>query len=592
MRNPVRDTLGLPVLLAFWLVAASVLFHAALTHHHTQRVFRNGAAVAEAYERRAAAAGVLTLMRDAETGQRGFLLTGQDRYLEPYVRAREDLPATLERLREVPSLGPEEDRLVARMRSATAITMEEFERSLRVRREQGLGAVREQVLADRGRQAMVDLRAASSDIRELETRELERRAEESRVSYRSTLLARLITIVAGLTLVYAAYRLSDRNAWERARHLALRHADLERFRVTLRSIGDAVIVTDAEARVRSMNPVAEALTGWQGGWESLPVTEVFRVQDEAGHAGRDPVGRVLEEGRGVTLQNPSELVKRDGQTLAIDDSAAPIRGGDGNLTGVVLVFRDITERREAERLVRRQQEALEESDRRKDEFLTVLAHELRNPLGALRNAVEVLRLVKAGSAEAAGARDIIERQLRRMTRLVDDLIDVARISSGRMALHRAPSDVGEAVDAAVERTASLFAGKRQRLERRGAPGRLFVDGDAGRLVQVFTNLLNNAARYTAPGGRIELEVARAACEVVVTLRDDGIGIGPDLLPHVFDLFRQGQQASGTAEGGLGIGLTLAHRIVAMHGGTLTAASPGAGSGSTFVVSLPLAELPA
>jgi PAS domain S-box-containing protein len=583
--------LGLPVVLAFGLVAAFVLFNGVLAHRHTALVHENGRAVAEGYRRIAACDRLLSLMQDAETGQRGFLLTGEEAYLAPYSQATQALAATLDELHNLGSLGPQEEQLVATMRSAIDVKMQELGDTIALRREKGFGAAREVVLTDRGRQAMQDIRAAAAAIGELEKREVARRTDESSASYRSALVARVVATVLGLGLVFGVYRLSDRNATERARNAALRHEQAERFRVTLTSIGDAVIVTDAEARVRFMNPVAERLTGWESDWDGRPVGDIFQIRDEtSGQPGRDPVGRVLRERQVVALENHTELVRRDGTAIPIDDSAAPIFASANELTGVVLVFRDITERRRAERLVHSQKEALEEGDRRKDEFLAMLAHELRNPLAALRNAIEVLRLVKGDSEEAAQARAIILRQVQQMARMVDDLIDVARISSGRMTLRRAPVEIREVVEAATETTAALFEERRHALDVRLPAEPIFVDGDAVRLAQVLTNLLNNAAKYTDSGGRVELVVSRTDAGAVVSVLDNGMGMGEDLLPHVFDLFRQGQRSRGS-EGGLGIGLHLARRIVDLHGGTIEAASPGAGRGSVFVVTLPVSGPP-
>jgi PAS domain S-box-containing protein len=577
--------------LAFWLLAAFVAWSGVLAHHHTKRVYENGRLVAEAHARTAASARLLSLMQDAETGQRGYLLTGEESYLAPYTKATRDIAAHLDKLASLGSLGPEEDALVSRMRAAAAIKLAELAETVALRREQGFEAARAVVLTDRGRQAMLEIRSAAEAIGDLEREELARRAEQSQQSYRSALLARVLATLIGLGLIFGAYRLTDRNARERADHAALRHEQAERFRVTLSSIGDAVIVTDAEAKVRFMNPVAVDLTGWEA-WEGQAVTDVFRIRDEtSGHAGKDPVRKVLSEGKVVGLENHTVLVKRSGETVPIDDSAAPIFGADGQITGVVLVFRDITERRKAERLALRQKEALEEGDRRKDEFLAMLAHELRNPLAALRNAIEVLRRVKGDSPEGEQARAIIQRQVQQMARMVDDLIDVARISSGRMILRRAPTPIREVVEAATETTAALFEERRHGLQLRLPEAPVFVDGDSVRLAQVLTNLLNNAAKYTEAGGRIELEVAEADHTLVISVRDNGVGISEELRPHVFDLFRQGHRSRGGLEGGLGIGLNLARRIVELHGGTIEAASPGVGRGSTFVVTLPVSRPP-
>jgi PAS domain S-box-containing protein len=587
-----RRGLGLPVVLAFWLLAVFVAFNGFLAYQHTERVYQNGRAVAEGYERVAASARLLSLMRDAETGQRGFLLTGEDRYLEPYHEAQDELATTLLKLKSLGSLGAEEDRLFAAVRSAIAAKMAELAEAIALRRHEGPEAAKAEVLTDRGRQAMVDIRLAAAAIDGLEAKELIRRAEQTRVSYRSAIVARALATLLGLGLVLGAYRLSDRSATERASHAAMSHEQAERFRVTLASIGDAVMVTDAQAKLRFMNPVAERLTGWESGWEGLPVSDVFRIQDEASRKpDEDPVQQVLRERQVVALENRTELVRRNGEVVPIDDSAAPIFDSEGLLTGVVLVFRDMTQRRKAEILVHRQKEALEEGDRRKNEFLAMLAHELRNPLAALRNAIEVLRLVRGDSEEGDQARGIIERQIRQMARMVDDLIDIARISTGRMTLRRGPVEIRDIVHAATETTSSLFQEKRHRVTVRLPDEPLFVDGDAVRLAQVLTNLLSNAARYTEAGGSVELAVSREGSSTVLRVSDNGMGMSADLLPQVFDLFWQGHRSVGAAQGGLGIGLTLARRVVEMHQGSIEAASSGPGRGSTFVVTLPLSTAP-
>lgn len=587
-----RPGLSFPVIAGFWLLGLFVFTNGVLAYYHTKRVYDGGKAVADSYERRAAAAWVLVTMRDAETGQRGYLLTGQEQYLAPFLQAKRDLATRLVTLGTVQSLGPAEDKLVDEMRAAVDLKMKELEYSIALRREKGFDAALALTFTGEGLRAMDEIRRTAGAIREMETQELERRGHDARISYYSTAAARALATLVGLALVYLAYRVSDRYVNEKSRNAQLRFENAERFRVTLSAIGDAVVVTDEKALVRFMNPVAEALTGWSEGYEGRPIGEVFHIQDESsGAPGRDPVARVLKERKVVGLENHTELVRRDGSKVPIDDSAAPIFSVDGELTGVVLVFRDIAQRRKAEMLVRSQKQALEEGDRRKDEFLAVLAHELRNPLGALRNAAEVLRLVPRDSPEGGKARSIIERQVRLMGRMVDDLIDISRISSGRMVLRRTTSEIREVVEAATETTAAQIQECRHELAVRLPAEPLFVDGDPVRLAQVLTNLLSNASKFTDPGGRIEVGVSRAGRDVKIVVRDNGGGMGPDLLPHVFDLFRQGHHTTGSAPGGLGVGLTLARRIVEMHGGRIEAASPGPGLGSTFTVTLPASSAP-
>jgi signal transduction histidine kinase/ActR/RegA family two-component response regulator len=228
-------------------------------------------------------------------------------------------------------------------------------------------------------------------------------------------------------------------------------------------------------------------------------------------------------------------------------------------------------------------EAAEQASRAKDEFLAMLGHELRNPLSPILTATQLMRL--RGDDVCARERTIIERQARNLVRLVDDLLDVSRITRGKIVLERRPTDLAAIVAEAVEQTSPAFEERAHSLEVEVPPG-IVVDGDPARLAQVFANLLNNAAKYTKRGGEIRVSTEVFPTGVAVEVRDNGQGIAPELLPHVFEPFVQGPQGRDRARGGLGVGLAVAKSIVAMHGGTLHAESEGRGCGATLTVELP------
>jgi signal transduction histidine kinase len=285
--------------------------------------------------------------------------------------------------------------------------------------------------------------------------------------------------------------------------------------------------------------------------------------------------------------------------LTAGNLAAPIGASSGvtEVAGLAGAFREMRDRlaertRESERLaaeLRARAEALAEIDRRKDEFLAMLAHELRNPLGAIANASYLLEELGTAGAQADRAVAIIRRQIQHLVRMVDDLLDVSRITRGKVELQREPLDLGDVVRNAVETARPLAETKQQTLRAELTPEPLPLDGDATRLEQVLSNLLRNAVKFTGPGGIIEVSARRnGTAEATVVVRDDGIGIAPDLLPRVFDLFAQGEQALDRSGAGLGIGLTLVRRLVEMHGGRVEARSDGPGKGSEFEVRLPLA----
>ena len=234
-------------------------------------------------------------------------------------------------------------------------------------------------------------------------------------------------------------------------------------------------------------------------------------------------------------------------------------------------------------------EQLRDADRRKDEFLATLAHELRNPLAPLRNALEILRLRGDDPQVAAKARDLMQRQLTQMVRLVDDLLDVSRITTGKLEVRKETVVLQNVIRNAVETARPFIDTQRHALDVRLPPEPLEIEADSTRLAQVFSNLLNNAAKYTQPGGRIELEAEREHGNAVVRVRDNGIGIDPRILPQIFDMFVQADRSLERTQAGLGVGLTLARQLVGLHGGTLSAASDGPGRGSTFTVTVPLAQ---
>jgi signal transduction histidine kinase/ActR/RegA family two-component response regulator len=273
-------------------------------------------------------------------------------------------------------------------------------------------------------------------------------------------------------------------------------------------------------------------------------------------------------------------VTGDGRQIWVNEIATAIYDPQGELSGYTKISRDLTERKRTE-------DALHEADRRKDEFLATLAHELRNPLAPLRNGLEIVRLTSDPKAPLQATVEMMNRQLTHLVRLVDDLLDIARISSGKVELRRAFVSLREVLAASAEATQTLIETNNHRLFVESVPEELYVQGDFDRLAQVLSNLLSNAAKYMEPGGRIYVKLARDRDEAVLRVIDEGIGIPPEDLPRVFELFSQVRAHQGRAQGGLGIGLSLVRSLVELHRGTITAYSAGPGRGSVFTVRLPL-----
>ena len=234
-----------------------------------------------------------------------------------------------------------------------------------------------------------------------------------------------------------------------------------------------------------------------------------------------------------------------------------------------------------------QQEHLQQEHRRKDEFLAMLAHELRNPLAPISSAAQLLRMLFAGEPRVRQASEVISRQVTHMTHLVDDLLDVSRVTRGLATIDKTEVELGEVLREAVEQVTPVINARGHRLTLDGSPHPLLVSGDRTRLIQVAANLLSNAAKYTPEGGQLRVSLRRHEGSAVLEVQDNGIGIGPELLPVVFDLFTQGQRTPDRAQGGLGLGLALVKKLVELHGGAVEARSGGADQGSTFIVRLPL-----
>jgi PAS domain S-box-containing protein len=291
-------------------------------------------------------------------------------------------------------------------------------------------------------------------------------------------------------------------------------------------------------------------------------------------------------------QTEHRVIWPDGSVHWMSAHGRSAYGPDGRPSHLDGVFLDFTERKQMEESLRCQAEALREADHRKDDFLATLSHELRNPLAPLRNAVQILALRGDDPEVVAQTNELLDRQVQQMVRMVDDLLEVSRIGRGKIGLQKAPVDLAEVVATAVETSRPLIDAHRHTLTVSLPDCPVRVEADAARLAQALSNLLNNAAKYTEDGGRIELIAEFVGAEAVLRVRDNGVGIAPEMLPQVFDMFMQVESSTDRSQGGLGIGLTLVRRLVEMHGGRIEARSEGLGKGSEFLTRLPTLVEPA
>jgi PAS domain S-box-containing protein len=356
------------------------------------------------------------------------------------------------------------------------------------------------------------------------------------------------------------------------------------------SSDDAIVSKTLDGRILSWNAAASRIFGYTPA-EAIgqPVTMIIPPEL------RDEEQRILGQlRRGERIDHFDTIrIAKDGRRIPISLTVSPIRNANGTIVGASKVARDISERKAAEQALREiaerlraSEEALRDADRRKDEFLALLAHELRNPLAPIRYTLAANRKSGRTPEQRKRAEEIIERQVTHMSRLLDDLLDVSRITRSTLELKKSPTELTSVVGSAIETARPVLDSKRHNLSLDLPKHAVRLEADAVRLSQVFSNLLINAAKYTDPGGHIQLRAAREGSEIVVTVRDNGIGISAYMMPRLFTMFSQAQAALGRSEGGLGIGLSLVRGLVTLHGGSVEARSDGPGCGSEFTVRLP------
>jgi PAS domain S-box-containing protein len=364
-----------------------------------------------------------------------------------------------------------------------------------------------------------------------------------------------------------------------------------RLAAIVSSSDDAIVGKDTNGVITSWNQAAERMFGYPAA-EAIGRHITIIIPPDRRHE-EDAVLARIRSGQSVD-HFETIRVRKDGRLIEVSITVSPIRGADGVIVGASKIARDIGVQRQAARerteLLSRAQVAREEAEaanRAKDDFLTTLSHELRTPLNAVFGWAAMLQTAQMDEATRARAIDTIVRNANAQVQLIDDLLDVSRIASGKLRLEPQPLDPRPVVEGAVEAVRPAALAKGIRLDTGLDPKAGMIIGDPNRLEQVVWNLLSNAVKFTPRGGSVQIHLRERGSQVEIEVRDSGIGIAPDLLPHVFERFRQGDSSSTRLQGGLGLGLTLVKQLVEMHGGTVTAESRGVDQGATFTVRLPL-----
>jgi PAS domain S-box-containing protein len=354
------------------------------------------------------------------------------------------------------------------------------------------------------------------------------------------------------------------------------------WQTTFDAISDGVMLLDASGKVVQANRTIERILGRP--WTEIVGNELSAFWDRPPQSEESLFARMLD----------SDSRQADDRSLGdcwLHVTVDPLRDGEGSIKGAICLVSDISDRKRMEMQLFAQAEDLQAAGRRKDEFLAMLAHELRNPLASLANALQIIRVQVRGNDLVEDSVDVAGRQIHHMTRLLEDLFDVSRITRGAVELRKNAVDMNLVVAHAVEAARSQINARRHTLSTFAPPEPMQVEGDPTRLEQIVTNLLNNAVKYTEPGGKITVTLTREVDQAVLRVRDSGIGITPEMQQNIFDLFVQADHSLDRALGGLGIGLTLVRSLVELHGGTISVFSGGLGRGSEFVVRLPALSAP-
>jgi len=599
MSLKMRWTIEKKIMAGAGLVLAILLINALVSYRATRRLIDNERLVGHTHEVLSELDDVMSTVDDAETGERGYLLTGEKSYLEPYQSAVGAIHARVEKLVQLTADNPNWQAHLPALEREIADRLDNLKSQIDRRKSGRADGARQIVMSDVGERQMDDVRHDIAGMESEENDLLERQSEEAKASGRYSFLTDFVAnlIACGLLSSVSYVVVSDVNARKRAGE-ALRQ-QREWLQVTLSSIGDAVIATDTNGDITFLNPVAESLTGWkQEEAQGQSLRKVFNIMNEqTRETVENPALRAIQEGLIVGLANHTVLIAKDGTEMPIDDSGAPIKGAEGKVIGAVLIFRDITERRLAEEerstllaSERAAREKAEAASRSKDEFVAMISHEIRSPLNSILGWAQLLRRGKFDQAETERATEIIERNARTQSQLIEDLLDISRVITGKLTLNVRSVELAQIIEAAMDSIRPAAEAKSIQLQASlGSRGSL-VSGDPNRLQQIVWNLLSNAVKFTPRHGRVEVSLRRVDSDFQITVSDSGVGISPEFLPFVFDRFSQANTTSERKYGGLGLGLAIVRHLVELHGGTARADSPGEGQGATFTVTLPVKAL--
>lgn len=550
------------------VLGAMLILHAAFARREAGQWVRHTLDVTLQVEQ------IESLINQAESGQRGYLLTGNDEYLAPYDQSAPQLSSALDALSRLTIDNHSQQENIAKLRQSVDAKFAELRKTIELYERGRSKEARDVVLSGRGRDLMSQIRESLRQIKAEESALLLAREATAQAAWNRQMLVLIGSLMLNLALLVFLQR-------ENRRYLAAESSKAEeiqmreaRFRTTLASIGDAVITTDTRGLITFLNPVAEAVMGSKASaCVGQPLFDAFTIYNEVtGAPAENPVAKVLEKGHLVGLANHTALKRSDGVWVPIEDSAAPIVDDDGKVVGVVLVFRDVTNER-------RMQESMRQADRLAvaGRLAASVAHEINNPLAAVTNLIYLAMKESSNPETTARHLQLAERELKRVAH-----VSRQALRFHRMSHHVDEFDASKILDEAIELYGSRFAGLGITVKRAYSTG-LNIVGSDDDLRQVISNILINAADAMSRGG--ELIISAETTEsgsLQISLEDDGQGITPENLPKIFEPFFTTKKEFGT-----GLGLWIVKDIVEKNGGGVTVTSRvGAGSGTRVAIELP------
>jgi len=564
---------------AFALALAVLIGGGCLGYYNVRHLVSNDRLVAHTDDAIVDLEAAYSALSDAESLQRSYLLTGDLGYLPSYQAAVAQMRYELVRLQGEFKGEPAQLQRLSALKEKIAQKLAELNRTIAMNQTGDHAGALAMVAGSRWKGITREVRRQVTAVQSAEHTLLDRRASESEASYRTTVSSLLAAALIGVALLGVLFYLGRRN-------LLLQRRATARIRSIVDNVVDGIVTMDEHGTIGSVNPAAERLFGYAtqeliGENVRVLMPDTHRSAHEEYFAEYRRTGEAKMIGMGREVEGR----RKDGSTFALELAVSECEfGARPHFTAIL---RDVTERKRIEQQKHEIMVALQHADRQKDEFLALVSHELRGPLAPLRNCLELLRLRGSDESLREKLQGTMERQLDQLVRLVNDLLDLGRVARGEIEVHRETAVLGSIMQHAADACAPLVTAADHALDIAVPREAIYVDADPARLTQVFSNLLQNACKYTEPGGRIEFSASRQAGQAVVRVRDTGVGIPTDKLESIFGLFVQVRRGSERTQGGLGIGLSVVKRLIELHGGTIEAFSAGPGTGSEFIVRLPL-----